>query len=402
MVGISVLETKLLVYAFSAAIAGFGGGVSRWRCRAPTASSPTSSSAGCHRPALPPAGSRNRSPRCSPCSSLIRAMEQRYDSLGNVPELRYIQEKVRQPRRRSRRHRCRLPAPGAAVDMGGRFSRFLPWRNDARDEIDTNGWPPGNWRSATSGSAGLHPRGCDRPRSRPRHRRRAWPPRQPRGIRGPRRLLTLGKQGGLTGILSRPRRRCPLRRPPGAELGRQPSTSVPAMVTGLIGPNGAGKTTLFNVITGLQPPTAGRGRRARRRDITTGQPHKRARLGIGRTFQRLETVRHASARDNVLVAAEMRRGWSREAAQPGSVADELIERVGLSSRRRHHGRHAARPAPHVWSRWPARSRPSPAVLLLDEPSSGLNEAETDARRRCSASSPATGSASCSSSTTWAS
>ena len=116
-------------------------------------------------------------------------------------------------------------------------------------------------------------------------------------------------------------------------------------VTGLIGPNGAGKTTLFNVITGLQPPTGGTvvldGK-----DITNVKPHQRARLGIGRTFQRLETFGTLSVRDNVLVAAEMRTGWSREKFKPGVLADELIERVGLTSvapgaRRPPADRHAA-------------------------------------------------------------
>jgi ABC-type branched-subunit amino acid transport system ATPase component len=146
-------------------------------------------------------------------------------------------------------------------------------------------------------------------------------------------------------------------------------------VTGLIGPNGAGKTTLFNVVTGLQPPTGGTvildGK-----DITNVKPHKRARLGIGRTFQRLETFSTLSVRDNVLVAAEMRRGWSREKFKPGTLADELIERIGLTS-----------VADERVDRLPTGTQrlvemaralaTKPRVLLLDEPSSGLNETETD-------------------------
>ncbi len=146
-------------------------------------------------------------------------------------------------------------------------------------------------------------------------------------------------------------------------------------VTGLIGPNGAGKTTLFNVITGLQPPTAGtvviNGK-----DITNTKPHQRARLGIGRTFQRLETFGTLNVRDNVLVAAEMRHGWSREKFKPGDLTNELIERIGLTS-----------VATERVDRLPTGTQrlvelaralaTKPRVVLLDEPSSGLNEAETD-------------------------
>src|SRR6516165_509042 len=96
----------------------------------------------------------------------------------------------------------------------------------------------------------------------------------------------------------------------GVEALTNVSIDVPSgEVTGLIGPNGAGKTTLFNVIGGLQEPTTGRVL-LDDRDITNAKPHKRARLGIGRTFQRLETFGTLSVRNNLRVAADMRRGWS--------------------------------------------------------------------------------------------
>ena len=145
-------------------------------------------------------------------------------------------------------------------------------------------------------------------------------------------------------------------------------------VTGLIGPNGAGKTTLFNVITGLHPPNGGRVL-LDDRDVTLEKPHKRARAGIGRTFQRLETFGTLTVRENVLVAAEMRRGWSKERFDVNALVGEIVERVGLESV----VDERVDQLPTGTARLVELARAlaaKPRVLLLDEPSAGLNESET--------------------------
>ena len=146
-------------------------------------------------------------------------------------------------------------------------------------------------------------------------------------------------------------------------------------VTGLIGPNGAGKTTLFNVVTGLQEPTRGRVR-FDGRDITRARPHKRARLGISRTFQRLEVFGSLTARENVLVAAERHFGVLNH-AKAGAVTDDLLDRIGI----RDVAHKTVESLPTGTARLVELARAlatQPRVLLLDEASSGLNEDETTA------------------------
>jgi branched-chain amino acid transport system ATP-binding protein len=146
-------------------------------------------------------------------------------------------------------------------------------------------------------------------------------------------------------------------------------------VTGLIGPNGAGKTTLFNVITGLQKAQNGR-IVLEGADIGAMAPHRRARLGIARTFQRLEVFGSLTVRENILVAAEIRRRWARDGSNPRRVAESVIDQVGL----RGVSRERCDTLPTGMARLVEVGRAlatRPEVLLLDEPSSGLDEQETD-------------------------
>jgi branched-chain amino acid transport system ATP-binding protein len=146
-------------------------------------------------------------------------------------------------------------------------------------------------------------------------------------------------------------------------------------ITGLIGPNGAGKTTLFNVVSGLQVPDRGRVL-LEDRDITGLRPYQRARLGIGRTFQRLEVFGSMTVRDNIRVAAEILKDHDGSAPDPIPVTEEVLDRVGL----RDVAYERADKLPTGMARLVEVGRAlavQPKVLLLDEPSSGLDESESD-------------------------
>lgn len=145
----------------------------------------------------------------------------------------------------------------------------------------------------------------------------------------------------------------------------------PGRVTGLIGPNGAGKSTLFDVVCGRLRPRRGRvlldGR-----DITRVPTHRRARLGLGRTYQRLEVFGSLSVAENLLVAARA-SGRERPAAAAEAVTGTL-RRLGLAD----FAAYPAGAAPTGVARLVEIARAlagGARVLLLDEPSSGMAEAE---------------------------
>jgi ABC-type branched-subunit amino acid transport system ATPase component len=155
-------------------------------------------------------------------------------------------------------------------------------------------------------------------------------------------------------------------------------------ITGLIGPNGAGKTTTFNACTGLVRPTAG-SVHLLGVDVTHAPPQTRAQHGLGRTFQRMELFDSLLVRENVALGKEAGLAGSRPwrhlrstrptAAAVRDAAQQAMERCGIS------GLAARRPADLSTGqrRLVELARCMAGgfkVMLLDEPSSGLDKAET--------------------------
>jgi ABC-type branched-subunit amino acid transport system ATPase component len=165
------------------------------------------------------------------------------------------------------------------------------------------------------------------------------------------------------------------------------SLAVPASgIVGLVGPNGAGKTTLFNVLSGLQRPSAGRVVMSDT-DITGASPQRRARKGMARTFQRLELFGELTVREHLVVAYRVSRGGSaflldfvgagrRGSTDEDQTVDGLLSALGLAGL----GERPAVSLPLGTGRLVEVGRAlatNPSVVLLDEPSSGLSSGETD-------------------------
>lgn len=158
-------------------------------------------------------------------------------------------------------------------------------------------------------------------------------------------------------------------------------------IVGLIGPNGAGKTTFFNCLTGLYIPTEGTV--SYKGTVLPPKPHLVTKAGIARTFQNIRLFSNMTVLENVLVGRHTRTKeglWSALLRGPGfkkaeaaseARAMELLEFIGLE----HKAQHLAKNLPYGEQRKLEIARAlasDPGLLLLDEPTAGMNPQETRA------------------------
>jgi branched-chain amino acid transport system ATP-binding protein len=152
---------------------------------------------------------------------------------------------------------------------------------------------------------------------------------------------------------------------------------------GILGPNGAGKTTVYNLVCGVYPVTAGVIRLGDT-DITHAPVHRRVRLGLGRTFQVTNLFQDMSVKENVLLATHMATGEStayvhtvKHLRKSNDKALKTLAELGLAD--------MAELSVSELSYGQQRQLEvalalalEPSVLMLDEPTAGLSQVETDA------------------------
>ncbi|WP_189821596.1 ABC transporter ATP-binding protein [Streptomyces finlayi] len=158
-------------------------------------------------------------------------------------------------------------------------------------------------------------------------------------------------------------------------------------IVGLIGPNGAGKTTFFNCLTGLYVPTEGKV--SYKGTVLPPKPHLVTQAGIARTFQNIRLFANMTVLENVLVGRHTRTkeglfsallrgpGFKKAEAASHARAMELLEFIGLA----HKADHLSRNLPYGEQRKLEIARAlasDPGLLLLDEPTAGMNPQETRA------------------------